>query len=116
MTRVLRSRVVRNASVAVPALALALFVGIHHQGPTVEAASLASTSGDAMASMPGMAGMTASGHIAHIAAMGNTHANHALDGARWAAPGGAAAPPPNLALPPGDMCLGDRLATSPRKG
>ena len=109
-------QVLRTLGAAVPTLAIALFIVIHHHGPTVQAASPGEADGQAMASMPGMAGMSASDHIAHMAVMGNVHANHALDEMRWAQQGQTAAAPVNLSLPADDAGVKDRLAQSPRKG
>jgi carboxymethylenebutenolidase len=58
---------------------------------------------------------TATDHIAHMAAAGDIHANHALDEIRWAAFARQAAPA-SASLPADDMGAAERLKTSPRKG
>jgi carboxymethylenebutenolidase len=101
----------RIIKVAVPIAAVGAigFAGMHLMP---RAAAAPSNDHTAHAAAPAL---TASQHIAHLAAAGDIHANHAMDEIRWAAFARQAAPA-SASLPADDMGAVERLKTSPRKG
>ena len=101
----------RIIKVAVPIAAVAA-IGFAGMQLMPRAAAAPSNDHTAHAAAPAM---TASQHIAHLAAAGDIHANHAMDEIRWAAFARQAAPA-SASLPADDMGAVERLKTSPRKG
>ena len=95
-------------TVIVAMASLAIWYGTSTRQGTVSAAQAPMD----MSNMD-MSRMTASEHIAHMAAMGNIHAGHAM--MDMAAPAIQAAPA-NLNLPADEQGAAARLAASPRRG